>query len=100
MKWLSTCRYECVLFFDSFGRSPYDRDFPKYFRDFANSFKAVSYVKERVQHDFSVACGYFCVHMIYVLSFDLKVDSFIRNYDLTNLQENDDTVLKIVKSII
>ena len=88
-----------VLFFDSFGRSPFSIEFPVYFHEFAKSFKKITFVEKQLQHPFSVACGYYCVKFVYDLSYDLKLDSFLKSFT-TNLQLNDEKVNIFVDSII
>ena len=88
-----------VLFFDTFGRSPFDKDFPEYFKDFAKLFKTINHAQKMIQYPFSVACGYFCINFVYDLSYDLSLESFLSKFS-SNLQENDKKVYEIVNSII
>ena len=69
-----------LIFFDSFGRDSKDPTLPQHYRDFTRQFKRVKYVKTRVQGWYSKACGFFCVHFIYMLSLGLDIKIFLREY--------------------
>ena len=88
-----------LIFFDSFGRNPKDPTLPQHYRDFTRQFKNIKYVNTRIQGWNSKACGYFCVHFIYLMSMGLDVNSFINEYS-KDFEKNDDIVYDIVSSII
>ena len=70
-----------IFFFDSFGRSPYDRSFPHSFADLADQFKKCNYVSIPVQHPNTPWCGLHCMHFIYIFSIGLSVDDFLDDYE-------------------
>lgn len=74
-----------VLFFDSFGRSPYNADFPHSFMDMAERFQKCSYVAKPVQHPSSAWCGLHCMHFIFMLAVGLSVDEFLKNYEKNDI---------------
>ncbi len=87
-----------VSFFDSFGRSPDDETFPDHYRDISKTFKHIYYTTNRLQSWESVACGYFCIHFIYMLSLGLDYTDFLDEYT-KNFEKNDDIVYKFYSSI-
>ena len=89
-----------VCFFDSFGRSPDDITLPINFRTFADNFKVIQFSQRRIQRWNSVACGYFCIHFIYVLSLGLDYGSFLKDYSRSNFEANDYFAVNFVNSII
>ena len=90
---------DTVCFFDSFGRSPNDETLPKYFKDIVKKFKIVRYTNYRVQDWSSKACGYFCIHFIYVFSLGLDYKDFLNDYS-RDFEKNDSVALNFVSSII
>ena len=90
---------DTVCFFDSFGRSPNDETLPKYFKDIVKKFKIVRYTNYRVQDWSSKACGYFCIHFIYVLSLGLDYKDFLNDYS-RDFEKNDSVAFNFVSSII
>ena len=90
--------YDNVIYFDSFGRCPRNHTLPKYYRNFIRRFKKVDWVKTRVQGQDSKACGYFCVHFIYLLSVGFNTRDFLNEYT-SDFIKNDEIVLDIVSSI-
>ena len=88
-----------VCFFDSFGRSPDHETLPKYFKDIVEKFKIVRYTNYRVQGWSSKACGYFCIHFIYVLSLGLDYKDFLNDYS-RDFEKNDSVAFNFVSSII
>ena len=90
---------DTVCFFDSFGRSPNDETLPKYFKDIVEKFKIVRYTNYRVQDWSSKACGYFCIHFIYVLSLGLDYKDFLNDYS-RDFEKNDSVAFNFVSSII
>ena len=91
-------RGDKVSFFDSFGRSPDDETLPEHYRDIVKMFKHVAYTTDRVQGWDSIACGYFCVHFIYMLSLGLDYNTFLDEYT-NEFETNDDIVYKFYKLI-
>ena len=89
-----------VCFFDSYGRAPDDPTLPINFRTFADNFKVIQFSGRRVQRWNSVACGYFCIHFIYVLSLGLDYSSFLKDYSRSNFEANDYFAVNFVNSII
>lgn len=89
-----------VNFFDSYGRHPDDSTLPFNFQEFANQFNVIKFSTKRVQRWDSSACGYFCVHFIYVLSLGLDYDVFLNDYSKSNFKMNDYFAVNFVKSII
>ena len=88
-----------LTFFDSFGRDSKDSTLPQHYRDFTRQFKNIKHVNNRVQGWNSKACGYFCVHFIYLMSIGLGVKIFINEYS-KDFEKNDDVVYDFVSSII
>jgi len=86
-----------VEFFDSFGRSPNNEQFPYEFTEFILG-KKVSYSAFRVQKYTSKTCGYFCMYYIYFRSLGLDFAYIIKQ--LKNLKENDDIVISFFNSLI
>ena len=84
-------------FFDSFGRSPLNEQFPPEFKKFIEG-KLVSYSDYRVQKYSSSTCGYFCIYYIYFRSLGLNY-SYIIN-QLKNIEKNDDIVISFLNSLI
>ena len=82
-----------VDFFDSFGRSPNNEQFPYEFQDYILG-KRVSFSSFRVQQYTSSTCGYFCMYYIYFRSLDLDFEYIIKQ--LKNLKENDCIVTSIL----
>ena len=89
---------DTVSFFDSFGRSVFDPSLPSYYRDFVKKFKIVKCNLVQVQHFNSIACGFFCVHYIYLASLGVNFKHFLSDYS-RDLKSNDDIVFDIIKSI-
>jgi len=87
-----------ILFFDSFGRDPWDPSFPTHFQNIADEYDYVEYTQTRVQDWNSKTCGYFCIHFIYILSLGLDYGCFLNEYS-NNCQENDNVVLDFYNSI-
>ena len=88
-----------VIFFDSFGRAPYDRDFPQHYRELVKKFNEVEYSRTQIQGFNASTCGLFCVHCIYVLSLGLDLNNFINDY-YNDFKRNDKVVHDIVNSIV
>jgi hypothetical protein len=86
-----------VEFFDSFGRSPENEQFPEQFRYHIIG-KKVLYSDFRVQEYSSNACGYFCMYYIYFRSLGLDFNYIIKQ--LKNLKDNDDIVISFINSLI
>ena len=90
---------DTVCFFDSFGRSPDHKTLPKYYKDIVKKFKFVRYTNYRVQGWNSKACGYFCIHFIYVLSLGVDYKDFLNDYS-QDFENNDSVAFNFVSSII
>ena len=88
-----------VIFFDSFGRAPYDQAFPQHYRELIKKFNEVVYSRTQIQGFNASTCGLFCVHCIYVLSLGLDLTSFINDY-YNDFKKNDKVVYEIVNSIL
>ena len=86
-----------IEFFDSFGRSPNNNQFPYEFKDFIFD-KNVSYSAFRVQQYTSSTCGYFCMYYIYFRSLGLDFSYIIKQ--LENLKENDDIVISFTNNLL
>lgn len=86
-----------VEFFDSFGRSPDNKQFPGQFRQYLFG-KTVLYCAFRVQQYSSRTCGYFCMYYIYFRSLGLDFRYIIKQ--LTNIKENDDIMINFIDSLI
>ena len=86
-----------VTFFDSFGRAPFNDYFPVQYTDFIDKFDRVIYMNGALQKSDSVACGYYCIHFIYVFSLGLTFDSFLEDY--YDLKNNDIVATDFVYSI-
>ena len=89
---------DSVLFFDSFGRDINDPTLPDYYRDFIGSFRNVRFTSVQIQDFKSIACGYFCIHFIYVMSLDLSYEHFVNDYS-SDLKLNDVIVNNFINSI-
>ena len=87
-----------LIFFDSFGRSPLDINFPPSFSEFVGEFKQCTYVGAPVQMYDTTVCGHFCIHFIYAMSYGVSVNDFVSCY--ANLDENERIVTNIVDIII
>lgn len=87
-----------VLFFDSFGRSPYSDAFPHSYRDILLNFKSVLYSKRCIQHVDSFTCGYFSIHFILCISLGLEIEDFLLDYSNDKIK-NDVTVIELLNSI-
>ena len=68
-----------IDFFDSFGRSPNNKQFPYEFKKFILG-KKVSYSAFRVQQYTSNTCGYFCMYYIYFRSLGLDFGNIINKF--------------------
>jgi len=88
-----------VIFFDSFGRTPYDQAFPQNYREFITKFNEVEYSRTQIQGFNGSTCGLFCVHCIYVLSLGLNLNNFINDY-YNDFKRNDTILYTIVNSIL
>ena len=88
-----------VIFFDSFGRTPYDQAFPQHYREFIRNFNEVEYSRTQIQGFNTSTCGMFCVHCIYVLSLGLDLNNFINDY-YNDFKRNDKVAYYIVNSIL
>ena len=88
-----------IIFFDSFGRTPYDQAFPQHYRELVTKFNEVEYSRTQIQGFNTSTCGLFCVHCIYVLSLGLDLNSFINDY-YNDFKRNDIVVYDIVNSIL
>ena len=86
-----------VDFFDSFGRSPNNEQFPYEFHDYILG-KRVSFSSFRVQQYTSSTCGYFCMYYIYFRSLGLDFKYIIKQ--LENLKENDCIVTSFVNTLL
>ena len=86
---------ETVIFFDSFGRNVYDPMLPEYYRDFVKTFKYVKCNTVQIQDLDSIACGYFCIHFIYLASLGFNFKHFLSDYS-TDLKANDYVVFNII----
>ena len=92
-------RNNTIFFFDSFGREPWDATLPRNFRKIVDSFDSVQYSTRRIQNWTSQACGYFCIHFIYVLSLGLEYKNFLDEYS-KDFITNDGVAIDFVNSII
>ena len=84
-----------AIFFDSFGRPPLNVS--KEYRHFLDKFD-IHWVTSRVQAFGSPACGYYCIHFIYLLSLGFEVKDFLDEYSNDYLK-NDKTVYNIVNTL-
>ena len=91
---------DCISFFDSYGRSPYDATLPNYFKTYVNNFKTLKFSKRRIQGLKSVACGYFTIHFTYAFCLGIDYENFLNEYSRRNLSKNDSIVHEIVSSIL
>ena len=88
-----------IIFFDSFGRAPYDQAFPQHYRELITKFNEVEYSRTQIQGFNASTCGLFCVHCIYVLSLGLDLNNFISDY-YNDFKRNDIVLYDIVNSIL
>ena len=87
-----------IIFFDSFGKYPRDNSFPDNYKNIVEKFDSFEFSKFQIQ-DLSIeACGYFCVHFIYVLSLGLNFKSFMSEYE-DNYINNDIVVFDFIKML-
>ena len=91
---------ECISFFDSFGRKPWDPTFPSHFHDIVADYTCLQYTDSRLQNWTSVTCGYFCIHFIYSLCLGLEYKNFLSEYCDDNLISNDYITFDFYNSII
>ena len=87
-----------LTFFDTFGRSYNNTDFPKFYGEIAKKYKKVKYSKIKLQSRDSYTCGYFCVYFIYSLCLGIEFKYFLSDFT-KNLECNDYIVLRFVDSI-
>ena len=87
-----------ISFFDSFGRDWADETLPKHYSDNVKSFEKIHYTTDRVQGWDSVACGFFCVHFLYMKSLGLDYDDFLADYTM-DFEKNDKIVHEFYNSI-
>ena len=87
-----------ISFFDSFGRDWEDETLPKHYRDTVKLFEKIHYTTDRVQGWDSVACGFFCVHFLYIKSLGLDYDDFLADYTM-DFEKNDRIVHEFYNSI-
>ena len=83
-----------VFFFDSFGRSPKSLNY----EEIIKRYKKIIYTSKCIQGVDSKACGYFCIHYLYILSLKLPLDFFLSEYS-ENLLKNGYVVQSIINSI-
>ena len=91
-------RNKKTYFFDSFGRNPFHYHFPKYFTTICKKFSTIHYNSKQIQGFDKVSCGYFCIHFIYFMSYNLNYSDFLKEYS-KNFEKNDKIVYSIVKSL-
>ena len=89
---------EKISFHDSFGRDWKDPTLPKHYKDIARPFEQITYSTKRLQGWDSIACGYFCIHFLYVKSLNLDYDDFLNEYS-RDFAKNDDIVHEFYNSI-
>ena len=89
---------QMISFFDSFGRAWDDETLPEYYKDIVKPFEQVTYTNTRVQGWDSVACGYFCVHFLYIKSLGLDYKKLLDDYS-KDFEENDNIVYDFFTSI-
>jgi len=89
---------EKIAFFDSFGRDWEDATLPKHYRDIVEPFEQITYSTSRVQGWDSVACGFFCIHFLYVKSLGLDYEDFLNEYT-NDFEKNNNIVYEFYKSI-
>ena len=87
-----------ILFFDSFGRDPRDPSFPEIYKDILNRFEFFKYTKPQIKNLASSTCGYYCIHLLYVLSLVLYFE-FCKNEYTIDFQRNDITVIEFVNDL-
>jgi len=92
-------KHDVIYFFDSFGRPPTDETLSIHFKEIINNFKLVKYTNTRIQGWSSKACGYFCIHFIYILSLGLDYADFLNEYS-QDFENNDSVAFNFVTSII
>ena len=90
---------DTICFFDSFGRPPNHKSLPTYYKDIVKKFDYIRYTNYRVQGWSSKACGYFCIHFIYVLSLGLDYKDFLKDYS-QDFEENDYVAFNFASSIV
>ena len=88
-----------LTFFDTFGRSYNNTDFPKFYEKIVNTFENVKYSTVELQSKDSWTCGYFCINFIYSHSLGIDFKDFLNDFS-KNLEFNDYIVLKFVNSIL
>ena len=86
-----------LLFMDSFGRSPTHKDFPVYYRNYAEHFN-YEYNTVAIQGFDSINCGLFCLHFLYLISYGLDFNFFLNLYSL-DTNKNDDVVVSFYNSV-
>lgn len=88
-----------LSFFDSFGRSWDDADFPMYYRDLGAQFRDIEHSQVQIQGFDSWTCGHFCINYIYTLCLGMNYQDFLDNYS-RDYVKNDLFVLNFINSII
>ena len=83
-----------ITFFDSFGRHPKDPAFPRHFSEIMKNFK-LRYSNIQLQDFRSNACGYYCIHFLYILSLGLDLDYMFYDYS-SDFKKNDTVVYNLV----
>lgn len=91
---------DCITFFDSFGRKPWDKTLPFHFRDIVSNYTCLQYNDLRLQNWNSVTCGYYCIHFIYSLCLGLEYENFLSEYYSNNRTLNDNISIDFFNSIV
>ena len=86
-----------LLFMDSFGRAPTHPEFPSYYKEYVKQFYEYEYCTIPIQSATSTNCGLYCIHFIYLLSYGLDFEHFLKQYYL-DLNQNDNVVVKFYNS--
>ena len=87
-----------IEFYDGFGRDWDDPTLPRHYKDIVQPFERIS-SNTRVQGWDSFACGYFCIHFIYVKALGLDYGDFLNVYT-KDFEKNDKIVYEFYNSIL
>tara|TARA_B110000046_G_C12906809_1_gene361081 strand:- start:86 stop:541 length:456 start_codon:yes stop_codon:yes gene_type:complete len=86
-----------IIFFDSFGRDPTDPAFPQDYKDIIRNYR-LKYNNVQLQDFSSNACGYYCMHFLYILSLGLDLDFMLSDYS-SDFKNNDIVVYNLIDKI-
>ena len=81
------------LYFDSFGVGITEESIVSYLQQ---KYEKVTINNECIQHLYSESCGLFCIAFIRNVKSNASFETFISNFNLLDLLENDNIVLNLL----